>query len=81
MTAFVAAAQQEHYSFAMPGAVHAVFGTDMHAQFDHAFTDRLTITKVARLHLTQANANACLSYFVADGIKPFGKGSWPLSRW
>ena len=55
----------------MAATVEAISGPDMHAQFDHAFSDRLAVAKVARLHLAQANADARLSQLVAHGIEPF----------
>jgi hypothetical protein len=52
----------------MPAAVHAVSGANVNAQFDDTFADRLTITKIARLQVAQANANARLGKLVAHRI-------------
>jgi len=55
----------------MPAAVHAVSGTDMHAQFDNAFANWLAVAKIARRHLEQTDPNASLSDFVAQCAQPF----------
>lgn len=57
----------------MSTAVHPVSGPYMHTQFDDTLADRLAVTENACLHLAQANADACLGYLVAHGIKPFGE--------
>lgn len=57
----------------MPTRVHAIAGPHMDAQFAHTIAHGFDIAKVARLHLSQANSDAGLSYFIAQGVQPLGK--------
>jgi hypothetical protein len=45
----------------------------MDAQFAHTIAHGFDIAKVARLHLSQANSDAGLGYFIAQGVQPLGK--------
>ena len=73
LTAFIATTQQQNESSAVSPAVDAVTSTHMQAQLDDTFADRLTIAKIAGLHLAQPNPYASLRQLVTHAGKPFCK--------
>ena len=73
LTGLVSAAEQDDNGFPVLAVVYAIASADMDAQFTDTRADGLYITKVAGLHLPQANPDAGLSYFIAQGIQPFGE--------
>lgn len=62
----------------MPAAIHPIAGANVYAQLDYPFSDRLAITKVAGLHLPQANADASLRHPVAKTVKPLRERFAPV---
>lgn len=58
----------------MAAAINPVSLANMDAQFDHPFAHRITIAKIAGLHLPKPNSNTRLCRLIPQRVKPFRKG-------
>ena len=58
----------------MPGAIDAIAGPDMDAQFEHTFAHRLAIPEVPERKMIEPHPDARLRLEVAQPVQPFGEG-------
>lgn len=74
LTAFLATAEQDDPSIAVPAAVHSIACSDMNPELQDPFAYRFHITQIPVLDLAQSLGNPRLRYLVSEPLHPFLKG-------